>query len=106
MAKTAKELNLAISTISRAIKDKYVECQGKVFSLRILFAKKSVGTLTQNQIEDFLKQLISSENKNAPLSDDQIVANLKKNNINLSRRTVAKYRKRLGIKNSYQRKNG
>lgn len=104
LAKVAHDLNLAVSTISRAVKDKYVECSGKIFSLRVLFAKKSVGKFTQNQLEQLIDEQIKSEDKLAPLSDDQIVANMQKNGIDLSRRTVAKYRKRLGIKNSYQRK--
>ncbi len=69
----ANELNLAISTISRAIKDKYVECQGKVFSLKLLFPRKSISNLTQNQLEEMLKDFIKLEDPNRPLSDEQLV---------------------------------
>lgn len=104
LEQTARDLNLAISTVSRAIKDKYVECQGKIFSLKLLFPRKSVGKLTSQQVELLIEEQIKNEDKANPLSDDQLVANMQKNKINLSRRTVAKYRKCLGIKNSYQRK--
>lgn len=99
----ANELNLAISTISRAIKDKYVECQGKVFSLKLLFPRKSISNLTQNQLEGMLKDFIKLEDPNRPLSDEQLVNKFKEKEISISRRTISKYRKKLGIKNSYQR---
>ncbi len=99
----ANELNLAISTISRAIKDKYVECQGKVFSLKLLFPRKSISNLTQNQLEEMLKDFIKLEDPNRPLSDEQLVNKFKEKEISISRRTISKYRKKLGIKNSYQR---
>lgn len=99
----ANELNLAISTISRAIKDKYVECQGKVFSVKLLFPRKSISNLTQNQLEGMLKDFIKLEDPNRPLSDEQLVNKFKEKEISISRRTISKYRKKLGIKNSYQR---
>lgn len=99
----ATELNLAISTISRAIKDKYVECQGKVFSLKLLFPRKSISNLTQNQLERMLKDFIKLEDPQEPLSDEQLVNKFKEKEISISRRIISKYRKKLGIKNSYQR---
>ncbi|AYN49278.1 RNA polymerase sigma-54 factor [Lactobacillus johnsonii] len=99
----ANELNLAISTISRAIKDKYVECQGKVFSLKLLFPRKSISNLTQNQLEKMLKDFIKLEDPKNSLSDEQLVNRFKEKGISISRRTISKYRKKLGIKNSYQR---
>ena len=99
----ATELNLAISTISRAIKDKYVECQGKVFSLKLLFPRKRISNLTQNQLERMLKDFIKLEDPQEPLSDEQLVNKFKEKEISISRRTISKYRKKLGIKNSYQR---
>ena len=99
----ATELNLAISTISRAIKDKYVECQGKVFSLKLLFPRKSISNLTQNQLERMLKNFIKLEDPQKTLSDEKLVNKFKEKEISISRRTISKYRKKLGIKNSYQR---
>ena len=99
----ANELNLAISTISRTIKDKYVECQGKVFSLKLLFPRKSISNLTQNQLEKMLKDFIKLEDPKNSLSDEQLVNRFKEKGISISRRTISKYRKKLGIKNSYQR---
>ena len=99
----ANELNLAVSTISRAIKDKYVECQGKVFSLKLLFPRKSISNLTQNQLEKMLKDFIKLEDPKNSLSDEQLVNRFKEKGISISRRTISKYRKKLGIKNSYQR---
>ncbi len=84
----ANELNLAISTISRAIKDKYVECQGKVFSLKLLFPRKSISNLTQNQLEKMLKDFIKLEDPKNSLSDEQLVNRFKEKGISISRRTI------------------
>ena len=80
----ATELNLAISTISRAIKDKYVECQGKVFSLKLLFPRKSISNLTQNQLERMLKDFIKLEDPQEPLSDEQLVNKFKEKEISVN----------------------
>ena len=51
-----------------------------------------------------LEQIITDEDKNKPLSDDQLVEKLKKTGIDIARRTVAKYRKQLDIPTARQRK--
>ncbi len=50
-----------------------------------------------------LKKIILNENQKNPLTDDEIKNKLLKNNIAVSRRTISKYRKKLGIGNYYQR---
>lgn len=52
-----------------------------------------------------LKEFIRLEDQDNPLSDDKLVEKFEKKKIQISRRTISKYRKKLGIKNSYQRKN-
>ena len=104
LKETARALSLAPSTISRAIKDKYVQCQNKVFSLKILFPRKVTTDLSQARIEYDLHQIIKKEDAHAPLSDQQLVEIFAKHDVTLSRRVIAKYRKKLNIPNSYSRK--
>lgn len=100
----ANALNLAPSTISRAIKDKYIQCQNKIFSLKILFPRKVTTDLSQARIEYDLQKLIDQESSHQPLSDQQLVEHFADHGVTLSRRVIAKYRKKLNIPNSYQRK--
>ena len=100
----ANALNLAPSTISRAIKDKYIQCQNKIFSLKILFPRKVTTDLSQARIEYDLQKLIDQESPQQPLSDQQLVEHFADHGVTLSRRVIAKYRKKLNIPNSYQRK--
>lgn len=102
--KVADELNLAPSTISRAIKEKYVECQNQIFSLKYLFPRQAKEEYSQIYIQEELKELINGENKENPLSDAMLVDLFEEKGIKLSRRVIAKYRKQLGIVNSYSRK--
>lgn len=105
----AEEIEMHESTISRAIKDKYILTSFGTIKIKDLFvAKLSVGkndeevavTLIKNKI----KEMIESENKKKPLSDQIICDNLNKEKVNISRRTVAKYREELGIQSSSKRK--
>ncbi|WEV43395.1 RNA polymerase factor sigma-54 [Lactobacillus sp. ESL0684] len=104
LKEVAQALDLAPSTISRAIKDKYIQCQNKIFSLKILFPRQVTDNISQTKIEHELLTLIQTENPARPLTDQQIVALLADQGIHLSRRVIAKYRAKLRIPNSYARK--
>ncbi|WEV51366.1 RNA polymerase factor sigma-54 [Lactobacillus sp. ESL0731] len=104
LKEAARELNLAPSTISRAIKDKYIQCQNKIFSLKLLFPRAVTADLSQAKIEYDLMQLIKNEDHANPLSDQQLVEQFAAKGINLSRRVITKYRQKLNIANSYHRK--
>ena len=60
--------------------------------------------LTPEDVKQKIKVIIEEENKKKPYSDDEIVNKLNDENINISRRTVSKYRKELNIPTSYNRK--
>jgi RNA polymerase sigma-54 factor len=60
--------------------------------------------ITPKVVKEKVKQIISQENQNSPISDQKIVELLLKENINIARRTVAKYRDMLGILPSSKRK--
>ncbi|QQS87062.1 RNA polymerase factor sigma-54 [Fusobacterium canifelinum] len=96
----ASELNLSPSTISRAVKEKYIKTDFGIISLRKLFNLDSTAFLYQQKILEY----IENENKEQPFSDQDIVNLLEKEGIKIARRTVTKYREKLGYKSSHKRK--
>ena len=96
----ASELNLSPSTVSRAVKEKYIKTGFGIISLRKLFNLDSTVFLYQQKI----LECIENENKEQPFSDQDIVNLLEKEGIKIARRTVTKYREKLGYKSSHKRK--
>ena len=96
----ANELNLSPSTVSRAVKEKYIKTNFGIISLRKLFNLDSAVFLHQQKILEY----IENENKENPISDQDIVNLLEKDGIKIARRTVTKYREKLGYKSSHKRK--
>lgn len=110
---TLKELAEAVglheSTVSRAIANKYLQCPRGVFKLRF-FVSSGVGAadggkVSAHSVKELIKQMISKEPRGQPLSDKDIAVRLSRQGINISRRTVAKYRSELGIPGSAARRN-
>ncbi len=102
MSKVADEVGVHLATVSRAVAGKYVQCYWGVLPLRKFFSggtEDDNGTAYSWQaIRAKLQQIINSENKRKPLSDDQIRKKLAEAGIqNLARRTIAKYRKLMNI---------
>jgi len=96
----ASELNLSPSTVSRAVKEKYIKTDFGITSLRKLFYLDSTVFLYQQKILEY----IENENKEQPFSDQDIVNLLEREGIKIARRTVTKYREKLGYKSSHKRK--
>ena len=96
----ADKLNLSPSTVSRAVKEKYIKTNFGIISLRKLFNLDSEVFLHQQKILEY----IENENKENPISDQDIVNLLEKEGIKIARRTVTKYREKLGYKSSHKRK--
>ena len=72
--------------------------------MKILFPRKVTTDLSQARIEYDLQKIIKKEDVRAPLSDQQLVEIFAAHDVTLSRRVIAKYRKKLNIPNSYSRK--
>ncbi len=108
MKELAQELNVHESTISRAVREKYVQTPSGMVTLRSFFSmavpSMSEKGASSTQVKHSLSLIIAKENKQNPLSDQEIVEILKKENIVISRRTVAKYRTQLGIPSLTNRK--
>ena len=101
----AEKLECHESTVSRALRGKYIACPWGTVALR-KFVSASVGNsgVTNDSLEQHLQRLIDNEDKRAPLSDQHLTAQLARDGMNVSRRTVAKYRSILGIPNAFARR--
>lgn len=92
--------NLDLSVISRATQGKYVATLHGVYPLKKFFNEKMSSTdeaLTTNKVMSLIKKAVEGEKPSAPLSDERITRMLVEKGFNVARRTVAKYRERLGI---------
>ena len=99
MEEAARQLGMSVSTVSRAVKEKYLELPGKLLALRSLFGEEGLTAVHQS-----IKNLIDSEKKEKSYSDAQIVVLLGKEGISIARRTVAKYREQLNIASASERR--
>ncbi len=105
----ADDISMHESTVSRITTSKYVATPHGIFELKFFFNSSlelddgtSVGS---ESVKALIKQLISGENHKKPVSDEQIADILKqKLQVNIARRTVAKYRMAMGIDSSSKRK--
>ena len=104
----AEKIRVHESTISRAIQNKYVSTPFGTIPYKSFFSTKLEGDdgsiESQKSVMERLKNIVAEENKKKPLSDAKIVQLLSQEKINISRRTVAKYRDRLKILPTYLRK--
>jgi RNA polymerase sigma-54 factor len=108
MQEVADDVGLHVATISRAVADKYADTPWGIFALRGFFTG---GTQTAegaeiawDRVRLRLKEVVDAEDKQKPLSDDQIMQQLKAEGLDVARRTVAKYREELGIPSSRRRR--
>ena len=98
----ASRLGLHPSTISRAISGKYVQTPKGLIPIKILCPRQFKG-FTPQAIKAKILDIISDEDKRKPLSDDQIKDMLSQNGVTIERRTIASYRKELGIISASER---
>ncbi|MGS5404381.1 RNA polymerase factor sigma-54 [Acinetobacter junii] len=104
----AEEVELHESTVSRVTTNKYMLTPRGLFELKYFFSSHvgttSGGEASSTAIRAMIKKLVSNENPRKPLSDNAIAEMLKKEGIEVARRTVAKYRESLHIPSSSERK--
>lgn len=93
-------LKIHESTVSRAIKNKYIRTDRGIERIKDMFIINNKSLIIKEAIEN----LILNENRENPLCDNEIVSLLEKQNLKIARRTVVKYREELGIKPAYKRK--
>lgn len=101
LADAAAALAVHESTVSRAIRNKYLQCAYGVFPLKYFFSRAlPVGgeeDVSAERAKTALRSLIGAEDKKKPLSDQKLCELLAEQGIRLSRRTAAKYRDEMGI---------
>lgn len=104
----AEEIGVHPSTVSRAVANKYVHTTQGVYELRFFFSEgvngPEGGDLPLVLLKRKVKKLIDEEDPRKPLTDDHLAAALKAQGINVTRRTVAKYREDLQIPSTHQRR--
>lgn len=108
MQQIADKVGVHVTTVSRAVDDKYIQTPRGIYPLRRFFVG---GTQTEGGedvawdiIRIRLQEIIDKEDKASPLSDDEIVTELKKQGLDVARRTVTKYRQKMSIPSSRQRR--
>jgi RNA polymerase sigma-54 factor len=108
LADIAQQVDLHESTISRVTNRKYLVSPRGLFELKYFFSSHvgthSGGEISSTAIRALIQKLTADENPRKPLSDNKIATMLKEQNINVARRTVAKYRESLSIPPSNERK--
>lgn len=115
LSDVAARLGVHESTVSRAVKDKYIQCSMGVYPLNYFFSRglgasaaaQSAGDAdptSPDAAKALLKRLISGEDKRKPLSDQKLCERMAEEGCALSRRTVAKYRDELRIPSTTGRK--
>ena len=97
-----------ISTVSRVANSKYIETHFGIFPLKYFFSesiKNQAGEdVSTRELKKVLQEIVDGENKQQPLTDDEIVDLMKAKGYNVARRTIAKYRDQLGIPKSRMRR--
>lgn len=109
MSDVARQIGMHTSTVSRAVKGKYLQYPKETVLMKTLFSQGITGTerageISSREIKAMIKEWISKENRKKPYSDQKIKEMLEKEGISISRRAVAKYREEMGIKASFDRK--
>lgn len=118
----AARLGVNESTVSRAVRDKYLQCRWGVFPLSFFFSrgaqredgpggeegpgreKERGAGASAEAVKERLRRLMEREDKRKPLSDRRLAEELEREGISISRRTVAKYREAMGIGDASARK--
>lgn len=109
MSELAEKFGCDPSTISRTVADKYTQTPRGIFPLRMFFTGGTETTDTGeatswDSVKARVQEIIHGEDKREPLSDDAIADKLQKEGLDVSRRTIAKYRQQLNIPAARQRK--
>ena len=108
MQQIADQVGVHVTTISRAVDDKWIQTPRGIFPLKRFFVggtrSEDGDDVAWDTIRIRLTELIEREDKQKPFSDDDLVGELGKLGLTVARRTITKYRKKLGIPSSRQRK--
>ncbi len=108
MQQIADKVGVHVTTVSRAVDDKWIQTPRGIFPLKRFFVGGTVSAdgeeVAWDTVRMKLQEIIDKEDKANPLSDDDLVTELCKHGLTVARRTVTKYRKAMNIPSSRQRR--
>ena len=108
MQQIADKVKVHVTTVSRAVDDKWMQTPRGIFPLKRFFVGGTTSAdgeeVAWDKVRLKLQEIVDEENKSKPFSDDSLVAELAKHGITVARRTVTKYRKAMNIPSSRQRR--
>ncbi len=108
MQQIADKVGVHVTTVSRAVDDKWMQTPRGIFPLKRFFVGGTTSAdgeeVAWDKVRLKLQEIVDNENKTKPLSDDALVEALAGHGITVARRTVTKYRKAMGIPSSRQRR--
>jgi len=109
MRDVADELGLHVSTVSRAISDKWIQTPKGIYPMKFFFTGaapggETAGLESRDSVRNKVQEIIDAEDKSSPMSDEEVVEKLRGLGVDIARRTVTKYRKMLNIPSSRQRR--
>src|SRR5262249_46833633 len=108
MQQIADKVGVHVTTVSRAVDDKWIQTPRGIFPLKRFFVGGTVSAdgeeVAWDTVRMKLQEIIDKEDKGNPLSDDDLVTELGKHGLTVARRTVTKYRKAMSIPSSRQRR--
>ncbi len=105
----AEDIEMHESTISRVTTNKYIHTPQGILEMKYFFkssiTQRAGEKISSETIKERIRQIIAQEDPHKPISDQEVVSILKASDVDIARRTVAKYRESLGILPSMKRKN-
>lgn len=108
MQQIADKVGVHVTTVSRAVDDKWIQTPRGIFPLKRFFVGGTTSAdgeeVAWDRVRLKLQEIVDNEDKSKPLSDDALVAALAEEGITVARRTVTKYRKAMNIPSSRQRR--
>ena len=108
MQQIAEKVGVHVTTVSRAVDDKWIQTPRGIYPLKRFFVGGTLSTdgdqVAWDAIRVKLQELVDNEDKSSPYSDDELVKELVRHGLSVARRTVTKYRKKMGIPSSRQRR--
>jgi RNA polymerase sigma-54 factor len=108
MQQIADQVGVHVTTVSRAVDDKWIQTARGILPLRRFFVGGTQSDdgeeVAWDAIRIKLQEVVDEEDKSAPYSDDHLVEELRKQGLKVARRTITKYRQKMGIPSSRQRR--
>ncbi|MGE0606727.1 MAG: RNA polymerase factor sigma-54 [Pirellulales bacterium] len=108
MQQIADKVGVHVTTVSRAVDDKWIQTPRGIFPLKRFFGGGTTSSTGEEVAWDAvrlkLQEVVDNEDKTAPFSDDELVKELAKHGLTVARRTVTKYRKAMNVPSSRQRR--